>query len=164
MTYKYGTLFYFINLHPNIFDKLIHSKPLRWMELFYTKHKESLLYLFFGGLTFLISILSFALLMDMLFLDALVSDVISWIIAVLFAFFTNKILVFQAPTKTAYEFLSQMAFFFGGGIATLLLEELMIYVFITRLQFPNLPEKIVAQVVVIILNYVISKILVLKKV
>ena len=147
----------------NIFDKLIHTKPLRWMEPFYIKHKEALLYLFFGGLTFLISVLSFALLTDVLFLDALVSNVISWIIAVLFAFFTNRIWVFQAPTKTAGEFLSQMVSFFGGRVATLLLEELMIYVLITRLQFPNLPVKVVAQVVVIILNYVISKLFVFKK-
>ena len=150
-------------MHPNIFDKLIHTKPFRWMEPFYTKHKEALLYLFFGGLTFLISVLSFALLTDMLILDALVSNVISWIIAVLFAFFTNRIWVFQAPTKTAGEFLYQMVSFFGGRVATLLLEELMIYVFITRLQFPNLPVKVVAQVVVIILNYVISKLFVFKK-
>lgn len=147
----------------NIFDKLIHTKPLRWMEPFYIKHKEALLYLFFGGLTFLISVLSFALLTDMLFLDALVSNVISWIIAVLFAFFTNRIWVFQAPTKTVGEFLYQMVSFFGGRVATLLLEELMIYVLITRLQFPNLPVKVVAQVVVIILNYVISKLFVFKK-
>ena len=70
-------------MHPNIFDKLIHTRPFRWMEPFYTKHKEALLYLFFGGLTFLISVLSFALLTDMLLLDALVSNVIFWIIATL---------------------------------------------------------------------------------
>ena len=149
-------------MHPNIFDKLIHTKPLRWMEPFYTKHKEAFLYLFFGGLTFLISVLSFALLTDMLFWDALISNVISWIIAVLFAFFTNRIWVFQAPTNTAGEFLYQMVSFFGGRVATLLLEELMIYVLITRMQFPNLPVKVVAQVVVIILNYVISKLFVFK--
>ena len=55
-----------------------------------------------------------------------------------------------------------MVSLFGGRVATLLLEELMIYVLITRMQFPNLPVKVVAQVVVIILNYVISKLFVFK--
>ena len=80
----------------------------------------------------------------------------------LFVFFTNRIWVFQASTKTGGEFLCQMVSFFGGRVATILLEELMIYVFITRMQFPNLPVKIVAQIVVIILNYVVSKVFVFK--
>ena len=91
------------------------------------------------------------------FLDPLLGNVISWIITVLFAFYTNRIRVFQAPTSTKKEFFQQLASFFSGRIVTLLIEELLLGIFITWLQFPEIPVKVVAQVVVIVLNYVISK-------
>ena len=110
-----------------------------------------------------ISIAVFWLFRYPLGLNELVANGISWVIAVLFAFFTNRIWVFRAPTKTAGEFLRQMASFYGGRVVTLLIEEALLAVFITWLGFPDMPVKITAQIVVIVLNYVISKLFVFKK-
>lgn len=141
----------------DIFDRIMELPGLRVFQPLYRKQKEALLYLFFGGLAFVLNIAVFALLSNVFHLDPLLGNVISWIITVLFAFYTNRIWVFQAPTATKKEFFQQLASFFSGRIVTLLIEELLLGIFITWLQFPEIPVKVVAQVVVIVLNYVISK-------
>ena len=151
------------NDRADIFDRLMALPGLRLFEPFYKKHKEALLYLFFGGLTTVISIAVFWLFRRPFALNELVANIISWVIAVLFAFFTNRTWVFRAPTRSAGEFLRQMGSFFGGRVVTLLIEEALLAVFITWLHLPDMPVKIAAQVIVIVLNYVISKLFVFKK-
>lgn len=130
---------------------------LNIFEPFYKKNKEVLLYLLFGGLTFVVSIASYVFFDVILAMNELVANVLSWIFAVSFAFVTNKIWVFGAPSRTVKEFLKQVISFFGGRVATLAIEELILLVFVTLLMFPSVPVKVVAQVIVIVLNYVISK-------
>lgn len=125
-------------------------------ELF-RKYREVILYLFFGGLTFLVSIGSFALFHKALAVNELIANVISWVLAVLFAFFTNRIWVFQASTKTFGEFFSQLGVFCGGRVATLLLEEGILLLFVSILKFDSMAVKIAAQVLVVVANYFISK-------
>ncbi|MBR1496226.1 MAG: GtrA family protein [Oscillospiraceae bacterium] len=131
--------------------------PLRVFEPFYRKHKEALLYLFFGGLTTAFSIAVFALFNAVLGVNELVANIISWILAVAFAFFTNRIWVFSAPAEGKGSFLKQMLSFFGGRLFTLAVEEAVLFVFVSRLRFPGIAVKTAAQVLVIVLNYVISK-------
>ena len=138
-------------IKPDIFDKIMHLPGLRVFEPLYKKYKEVLLYLFFGVLTTVVSI------------NELIANVISWVLAVLFAFFTNRIWVFAAPTKTVEEFMKQLVSFAGGRVLTLVIEEIILLVFITMLHFNSMLIKFIAQVVVIILNYVISKLLVFRK-
>lgn len=147
----------------DIFDKLVHLWAFRWFEPFYTKHKEVLMYLFFGGCTFLISVLSYGLINVTFGVNELVANVISWVIAVLFAFFTNRIWVFEGKTAEAKEFMVQMINFFGGRVVTLVIEEIILYVFITRLGLNSIVIKIIAQIIVIALNYIISKLWVFRK-
>ena len=71
--------------------------------------------------------------------------------------------MFAAPTKTVIEFIRQMVSFYGGRVLTLLLEELIIFIFVTILGLPGMIIKLVAQVIVIVGNYVISKLIVFKK-
>ena len=141
----------------DIFDKIMTLSVLNIFESFYKKNKEMLLYLFFGGLTFVIGIASYIFFNVILFMNELVANIFSWILAVSFAYVTNKIWVFDAPTHTVKEFLMQMISFFGGRVATLVIEELILLIFVTWLVFPSVPVKVVAQVIVIVLNYVISK-------
>ena len=76
---------------PDIFDRLMHLPVLNIFEPFYKKHKEMLLYLFFGGLTFVISVITYAFFNVSLGMNELVANIFSWILAVLFAFFTNRL-------------------------------------------------------------------------
>lgn len=148
---------------PDIFDRLMHLPFFNIFEPFYKKHKEMLLYLFFGGLTFVISIVSYAIFNVAFGINELIANIISWVLAVLFAFFTNRIWVFDGKTDGAKEFLIQMLNFFGGRVATLVVEELILFIFITKLGFGSMAVKTVAQVIVIVLNYIISKLWVFRK-
>ena len=77
---------------------------------------------------------------------------------VLYTFFGN--MTFATPTKTT--FLVQMFAFFSGRFITLVIEETIIFIFITLLDYPSMWVKLAAQVVVVVLNYVISKLFVFK--
>lgn len=145
----------------DVFDRLMGLRPFRPLRPFYVKYKEPLLYLFFGGLTTLISIFVFWLFNGPLGLNELVANLISWLLAVLFAFLTNKTWVFQSGGQEK-GFLSLMLSFYAGRLVTLGVEELLLLVFITWLGFNSMAVKIAAQIVVIVLNYVISKLLVFR--
>lgn len=147
----------------NAFDKIMTLPGLRVFGPIYKKYKEQLLYLFFGFLTFLVSIGSYAMLTFSFKLNELVANIFSWIIAVSFAFFTNRIWVFNSSTKSMKEFFKQMGFFFAGRFVTLVIEEVILGIFITLLSFPGMLVKIIAQIIVIVLNYYISKFAVFKK-
>ena len=152
-----------MNEEKDIFDRIMSWKLLKPLWPFWEKHREVLLYLFFGGLTTLISIAVFWLFNRPLDLNEHIANVISWILSVLFAYVTNAIWVFTAKPQTPGEWLRQMLSFYAGRLATLGVEELIIYVFVTRLAFDSMLIKIIATVVVIILNYFISKLLVFRK-
>ena len=145
----------------DIFDRLMGLGLFAPLRPFYVKYKEPLLYLFFGGLTTLISIFVFWLFCAVFGLNELVANLISWVLAVLFAFLTNKTWVFQSGGREK-GFLALMLSFYAGRLLTLGVEELLLLVFITWLGFNSMAVKVIAQIVVIILNYVISKLLVFR--
>ncbi|MBQ9861095.1 MAG: GtrA family protein [Clostridia bacterium] len=146
----------------DIFDKIMSLPGIRVLFPFYKKHKQVLLYLFFGAVTTVVSIGVFSLLNVVLGVNEHIANLTSWVLAVLVAFLTNRTMVFEAETASAGEFFAQMIKFYAGRVATLLVEELIIFVFITTLKFDSFTVKLSAQIVILILNYVISKLFVFK--
>lgn len=145
------------DMKEDIFDKMMHLPVLNIFEPFYKKNKEILMYLFFGGLTFFMNLFLFAWLNRIPGVNELSANAGSWIVCVLFQFFTNRTWVFDGHVESSGAFLKQMLSFFGGRIFSLLVEEGIIAVFITWLGFRAIPVKLVAQVIVIVLNYLISQ-------
>lgn len=90
-------------------------------------------------------------------MDELTANGFSWVLTVLFVFFTNRIWVFQAPTETHGQFFIQLGVFFAGRMATLILEEGILLLFVKFLNFDSIQVKVAAQIIVILSNYVISK-------
>ncbi len=126
----------------------------------YKKYKEIINYLIFGGLTTLISIITYALFAKVFHIDYLISNVLSWIIAVLFAYITNKIFVFESKSK---KNIKEITSFFFFRVVSLIMEMVILYVFVDMLHIDDLVTKIIAQVIVIVSNYVFSKLFVFKK-
>ena len=147
----------------DLFDLLMEKQCFRVLNPFYKRHKEVLLYLFFGGLSFLVNVGSFIILNKSLSLNELVANVISWIITVLFVYVTNKLWVFKVDVKTKKGAIFQILSFFTGRLGTLFLEEAILFVFITKMELNSTIVKIVAQIIVIVANYVISKLVVFRK-
>lgn len=128
----------------------------------YKQYKEGILYLFFGGLAFVLNVFLFTVFINIK-IDELIANIIAWIITVLFAYITNTIWVFSAKPKSMKQLLIQMLQFFSGRVVTLIIEEVILLVFITLLGINAMLIKFIAQVVVIVGNYIISKIWVYKK-
>lgn len=147
----------------DIFDRIMGLPGLRILKPWYSKHKEVLLYLFFGGLAVFLNLGLFVFFTKNLGWGDLFANVIDWVICVLFQFITNKTWVFDAGTDSTKGLLAQLTGFFGGRLLTLLLEELILGIFIVSLHWNRIGVKLAAQIFVIVANYVISKFFVFKK-
>lgn len=154
----------------DIFDRIMSWGFLKIFEPFYKKNKEMLMYLFFGVLTTVVSFLT-AGISKWIFESAgcgkgfvsISSSVISWICAVTFAYITNRIWVFTSNAETKKDILGEAASFYGGRLFTLLVETVMMWIGYSLLSINYWVTKIIANVVVLILNYIISKIFVFKE-
>lgn len=151
------------NKKEDIFDRMMHLPVLRIFEPFYKKYKEALLYLFFGGVAVFLNLFLFAGIAYVFHINELLNNIICWVICVLFQFFTNRTWVFEHSVTGMAGFLKQMTEFFSGRFLTLVIEEVILAVFITWLEFNTIAVKLMAQIVVIVLNYVISKVWVFRK-
>ena len=125
-------------------------------------HKQLILYLFFGCCTTLVSIGSFLAFHSALKVHELLANVFSWVLAVSFAYVTNRKWVFHSQAQGS-AVLQEMTAFYVGRLATLGFEEGLLLVFVTWLDFPGTPIKLAAQIIVLIGNYVISKLLIFRK-
>ena len=95
---------------------------IRLLTMNHTKHKEIILYLSFGGVAFFLNLILFLLFNDVFNFNTLIANIFSWIICVLFQYFTNKIWVFDERTDSIGDFIKQIVYFFFGRIFTLLVE------------------------------------------
>lgn len=126
----------------------------------YKKYEEIINYLIFGVLTTLVSIISYFIFSKIFGINYLISNIISWILSVLFAFITNKIYVFKSKEN---KILKELISFFSSRIFTFIVDMVMMYVLVSVLKLDDMLVKIIVQFVVIVLNYVLSKLFVFKK-
>ena len=148
---------------PDIFDRIMRLPLLRLLEPFYKKHKEGLLYLFFGGVTTLVSWVIFWLFEGPLGLNEHIANLVSWVVAVAVAYLTNRIWVFTAHATGLRAVLIEILAFYLSRVASFGIEEGILLILVTWLALPALPVKIAASVIVVILNYVFSKLFVFRK-
>ena len=128
----------------------------------YQKNKELVLYVIFGGLTTLVD-WSISFLLYAVNVNVHVADVIAWCAAVLFAFVTNRSLVFQSKTRGFSKIARELIAFGGGRILTLLLQELIVFAFVDCLALNKYAIKIAAAVLVVLANFFLSKFWVFRK-
>lgn len=124
--------------------------------------KEVILYIIFGVITTLVNLVSFYIMNTIFRWDENVSNFIAIIVAVLVAYLTNKDLVFHSEAKNIKEKLIEFWKFILGRAATMLIEfggGFLLF----KLPIPNIITKLVLTVIVIILNFFISKFFAFKK-
>ncbi len=121
--------------------------------------RELILYVVFGAFTFFVNLISYFFFADLLGINYLVSNAIAWFLSVLFAYITNRIWVFESKSP---NILKEMSLFFGGRIFSGVVDMLLMYTFIDLLVFDSSISKIIVQIIVIILNYIFSKLIVFK--
>lgn len=133
------------------------------MKKLFEKYKDILSYLFFGVLTTVVNWLVYFPCHNFLGWSASLSNVLSWVIAVAFAFLTNKPFVFKSHDWSWKTVWPELARFVGCRVGSGVLETLILLLCVDWLQWNGNVWKLVTAVLVIVLNYVGSKFLVFKK-
>lgn len=131
----------------------------------YKKYKEIINYLIFGALTTIINLFSYYFLTNTILnpnqaLNLQIANVISWIIALIFAYITNRKYVFNSSNDNLIKEINN---FVGARVITLLFDMVIMFVGVTLFKFNDKIIKIISQILVIIFNYIFSKIFVFKK-
>ena len=119
--------------------------------------KEVILYGIFGVLTTIINLVVTYILNHFLHVNGAVASAIGIISAILVAYFTNRKMVFNSQATNFKEKLIEFGKFILGRAGTMLLEEGGVILFNTILKWPLMPVKITLTIIVIILNFFISK-------
>lgn len=133
------------------------------IQRLFEKYKEIILYGIFGVLTTVVNILVYYFCTRISGIGEYASNVIAWILSVSFAFITNKTFVFHSKKRDLKTVLKESLFFFGFRLASLGIDMVSMYLMISILSFNDLIAKVLANVIVIILNYICSKLFVFQK-
>lgn len=151
----------FIDFNLNILGKVLPEKLITMLRKFLTV--EVFLYIVFGVLTTIVNIGSFAILTSLFSMEENTANIIAILLAVLFAYFTNKGLVFNSTAVTFKEKLFEFFKFMLGRAFTMLVEFGGFFLLFNVIHVHKLISKTVVTIVVIILNFFISKFFAFKK-
>lgn len=147
------------------------------MKKLINKYKELILYVIFGGMTTLVNLITLKA-FNMILGDKryLISNVIAWLVSVIFAYVTNKLFVFESKSWKMNVVGKEVFSFFSARVFSLLIEEAGLYLLVDLANLGDktvnvfgvviggiMISKIILAVVVVILNYVFSKLVIFKK-
>lgn len=132
--------------------------------IFNILNSEKFRYLIIGGLTTLVNLICFHVLTEMMNCNVTLSNVISIIVAIIFAFFANKYIVFKSVTEGFTGLIKEFSKFIGGRLITMGVEVGGVFLLYNILNISPMISKIITQFIVVILNYFISKLFVFSNV
>lgn len=127
------------------------------------KYWDVLSYLFFGILTTLVNYAVYLPLYNLVGASGSVSNIIAWVVSVAFAFLTNKPFVFQSHDWSAKIVLPELTKFVGCRLGSGALETGAIFLLVDCIHLNGNVVKLVTSILVVVLNYVASKLLVFRK-
>ena len=153
-------LFYETGLDSSAFEK---GLDMETMKSLFLKYKELILYVFFGGLTTLVNWGSYWVLADIFHVPYLWATAIAQILSILFAYVTNRVWVFESRAKGFTAVFWEMVRFFGCRVASFVLDLVCMRVGVGGLHVNDKVMKLLSNVIVIIVNYVFSKVFVFRK-
>ncbi|HIX38447.1 MAG TPA: GtrA family protein [Candidatus Blautia pullistercoris] len=129
----------------------------------YKKYEELVMYIIVGVCTMIVSLASYYILANPLGIYYQTANIISWVLAVAFAYVTNKKFVFKSRYSGLSGTAKEMASFVSSRIASLLAEVISMYFFVQICQIDDNIVKLMNQVLVTVLNYIFSKFWVFRK-
>lgn len=128
----------------------------------FNKYREVILYLVFGVATTVVNYIVYFLLRDSFSISYMWSNFFAWFFSVLFAFITNKRIVFRSQTFSLGAYFKEMGLFYWYRLLSLGIDMAMMYILIDWLHSNEFIAKTITQVIVIALNYVFSKLFIFK--
>lgn len=134
----------------------------------YKKYEEAVNYLIFGFLAFLVNMIAYAAAAKVLGADnskiflVLLATSFAWVIAVLFAYWTNRTFVFKSKVTNKSGVWKEFITFIGARVVTGVMELVIMYVMVDLINVDDFISKFICNVIVIITNYIFSKLWVFK--
>lgn len=130
----------------------------------YKKYNEIINYIIIGGFTTLVSLFSYFVCVSTFLnsksaLELQIANIISWILSVTFAYFTNRVFVFKSKNKNK---LKEALKFYSFRISTLLIDMGIMFLLVSLLNFNDKISKILVQFIILALNYLFSKFIIFK--
>ena len=123
------------------------------------KYKEIIMYLIFGVLTTVVNIAVYYIMANGLQIHYLISNIVAWFLSVLFAYVTNRKYVFESKSE---QIIKEMTSFFGARLATGAMDMVLMWLFVGLHILPDFVAKVITNVIVIVANYILSKLVVFK--
>lgn len=147
---------------------IVYKKPggyimLQKIRTILEKYYDVITYLIFGVLTTVVNYLVYLPVYNLAGLSAAVSNVIAWVAAVAFAFLTNKPFVFRSHDWSAKVLIPELTKFVGCRVASGVMETVILFAAVDLLGWNGNIWKLITNVLVVIANYLASKLLVFKK-
>lgn len=127
------------------------------------KYKSLLSYAFFGVCTTMVNIAVYQMMYGVICIENVPATVVAWIVAVLFAFITNKLFVFDSKSFELSVLRYEIPAFFGCRLLTGVLDVAIMFVAVDVMGWNGVLWKVIANVLVIVLNYVASKLVIFKE-
>ena len=133
------------------------------MKALFRRHYDIFVYLVFGVLTTAVNYIVYLPCYNLLHLSSSVSNVIAWVAAVAFAYVTNKPFVFQSHDWSAKTVVPELTKFVGTRLGSGGFETLILLIFVDLMQMNGNLWKLLTSILVVVLNYIGSKLLVFRK-
>lgn len=136
---------------------------LKTIKGLFLEYKEVINYLVFGCLTTVVNFVCYYLFAKVLGIEEVISSGLSWLFSVLFAYITNKIFVFESKTTTIKEFIMEIiSFFLARVLSGILCDVGTFAVMVKVIGINDVVAKLITQIMVVIVNYVLSKCIIFK--
>ena len=113
----------------------------------------------FGFLTTLVNILTYILFVHLFQLNFLLGNVLAWFVSVVFAYITNRIWVFESKNEKVF---TEFTLFVGGRLFSGFLDTSLLYIFVDILVVNDIISKIIIGIIVVIVNYILSRDIIFK--
>lgn len=127
------------------------------------KYQQPILYLFFGICTTIVNIITYYLSAHILSLSVILSTCLAWLVSVIFAYITNKWWVFESKSLRLKAVIQEFLSFTGYRLFTGACDLLIMLIFVDSLGMDDLFVKIASNILVVVLNYIFSKMIIFKR-
>ncbi len=129
----------------------------------YRKYEEGINYLIFGFLAFVLNYVLYFLFSSAMQMHYMAATALSWVLTVVFAYWTNRTFVFKSTNKDAQSLGKEFLSFIGARVATEVLELALMFLMVDCVDLNEYLSKFACQVIVIVANYFLSKLWIFKE-
>lgn len=129
----------------------------------YRKYEEGINYLIFGFLAFVLNYVLYFLFASAMHVHYMAATALSWILTVVFAYWTNRTFVFKSKNKDVQSLGKEFVSFIGARVATEVLELALMFIMVDCAELNEYISKLVCQFIVIVANYFLSKLWIFKE-